>query len=119
MVFGRKVLTENQVLTHYRKSERVKSKYGLRVISAADGSLLPGHNGVYCHGGSWFFCDADNYLLAGVHGLPADEADARLIERSRLELTSRPAFNEDIDTVRGTSHGNSLRGLFRLLVVAP
>jgi hypothetical protein len=105
--FGRKVLTDEQVLTHYRTSEKVKTRYGLRVISAADGSLLPGHNGAYCHGGSWFFCDSGNYLLAGVHGLSAREVDARLIERIKLELTRSPAFNEDINTVTGAPHGNS------------
>ena len=106
-VFGRKVLTDEQVLTHYRRSEKVKSSYGLRVISTADGSLLPGHNGAYCHGGSWFFCDSGNYLLAGVHGLPAAEVDVRLIERIKLELASNPAFNEDINTVTGKPHGNT------------
>ena len=106
-VFGRKVLTDEQVLSHYRTSEKVKSAYGLRVISAADGSLLPGHNGAYCHGGSWFFCDSGNYLLAGVHGLPAAEVDARLVERIKLELVSSPAFNEDIHTVTGKPHGNT------------
>lgn len=69
-----KVLTDEQVLSHYRTSEKVKSPYGLRVISAPDGSLLPGHTGAYCYGGSWFFCDSGNYLLAGVHGLPAAES---------------------------------------------
>ncbi len=106
-VFGRKVLTDEQVLTHYRTSEKVKSPYGLRVISAADGSLLPGHNGSYCYGGSWFFCDSGNYLLAGVHGLPAAEVNARLIERIKLELANHPAFNEDINTVTGMPHGNT------------
>jgi hypothetical protein len=106
-VFGRKVLTDEQVLTHYRTSEKVKPRYGLRVISAADGSLLPGHNGAYCHGGSWFFCDSGNYLLAGIHGLPAAEVDQRLIERIRLELANHPAFNEDINTVTGKPHGNT------------
>jgi hypothetical protein len=106
-VFGRKVLTDEQVLTHYRTSEKVKSPYGLRVISQADGSLLPGHDGAYCYGGSWFFCDSGNYLLAGVHGLPAAEVDARLIERIELELASSPAFNEDINTVTGKPHGNT------------
>lgn len=106
-VFGRKVLTDEQVLTHYRTSEKAKSPYGLRVISAADGSLLPGHNGAYCYGGSWFFCDSGNYLLAGVHGLPAAEVDARLIERIKLELASNPAFHEDINTVTGKPHGNT------------
>ena len=106
-VFGRKVLTDEQVLSHYRVSEKVKSPYGLRVISAADGSLLPGHSGAYCHGGSWFFCDSGNYLLAGVHGLAASEVDARLIERIKLELVNNPAFNEDINTVTGKPHGNT------------
>jgi hypothetical protein len=106
-VFGRKVLTDEQVLTHYRTSEKVKSPYGLRVISAADGSLLPGHNGTYCYGGSWFFCDSGNYLLAGAHGLPAAEVDARLIERIKRELVRGPAFNEDISTVNGQPHGNT------------
>lgn len=106
-VFGRKVLTDEQVLSHYRTSEKVKSPYGLRVISAPDGSLLPGHTGAYCYGGSWFFCDSGNYLLAGVHGLPAAEVDARLIERIQLEWVSHPAFNEDINTVTGKPHGNT------------
>jgi hypothetical protein len=106
-VFGRKLLTDEQVLTHYRTSEKVKSPYGLRVISQADGSLLPGHDGAYCQGGSWFFCDSGNYLLAGVHGLAATEVDARLIERIKLELASNPAFNEDINTVTGKPHGNT------------
>ena len=48
-----------------------------------------------------------NYLLAGVHGLRASEVDTRLIERIKLELTRAPAFNEDINTVNGTPHGNS------------
>ena len=107
-VFGQKLLTDEQVLTHYRTSEKVKSPYGLRVISQADGSLRPGDGGSYCYGGSWFLNDAANYLLAGVHGLPAAEVDARLIERIKLEIRYNPAFNEDIDTVTGKPHGNIL-----------
>jgi hypothetical protein len=107
-VFGRKVLTDEQVLTHYRTSEKVKTPYGLRVISQADGSLLPGHSGAYTFGGSWFLCDAANYLLAGVHGLPAAEVDARLIERIGMEMNYVPAFNEDIETVTGKPHGHIL-----------
>ncbi|HZZ44514.1 MAG TPA: hypothetical protein VFE58_16380 [Tepidisphaeraceae bacterium] len=106
-VFGRKVLTDEQVLTHYRTSEKAKSRFGLRVISAADGSLLPGNDGSYCSGGSWFFCDTGNYLLAGVHGLNAAEVDEKLIERIKLELVRHPAFNEDINTVTGEPHGNT------------
>lgn len=107
-VFGRRILTDEQVLSHYRHSEKVKTPYGLRVISQADGSLLPGHSGAYVYGGSWFLCDAANYLLAGVHGLPADEVDTRLIERIQVEIAHVPAFNEDINTVTGKPHGHIL-----------
>lgn len=107
-VFGRKVLTDEQVLTHYRTSEKVKTPYGLRVICRADGSLLPGHSGVYCYGGSWFLNDAANYLLAGVHGLPAAEVDALLAERIAREIARVPAFNESISTVTGQPHGHIL-----------
>jgi len=107
-VFGKKLLTDDQVLTHYRTSEKVKTPYGLRVISQADGSLLPGHGGVYCYGGSWFLNDAANYLLAGVHGLPAAEVDARLVERISQEIAQVPAFNESISTVDGHPHGHIL-----------
>ena len=107
-VFGRKLLTDEQVLTHFRTSEKVKTPYGLRVISQADGSLLPGHSGVYCYGGSWFLNDAANYLLAGVHGLPAAEVDSLLIERIAREIAHVPAFNESISTVDGHPHGHIL-----------
>ena len=70
--------------------------------------LFRSHHGHYCYGGSWFLNDAANYLLAGVHGLPATEVDARLIERIQIELAHNPAFNEDIDTVTGKPHGNIL-----------
>ncbi len=107
-VFGQKLLPDEQVLTHYRTSEKVKTPYGLRVISQADGSLLPGHSGVYCYGGSWFLNDAANYLLAGVHGLPATEVDAKLIERINREIVQVPAFNESISTVDGHPYGHIL-----------
>jgi hypothetical protein len=107
-VFGEKLLTDEQVLTHHRTSERVKTPYGLRVISQADGSLLPGHSGVYCYGGSWFLNDAANYLLAEVHGLPAADADALLAERIAREIAQTPAFNESISTVDGHPHGHIL-----------
>ncbi len=107
-VFGKKLLTDDQVLTHHRTSEKVKTPYGLRVISQADGSLLPGHSGVYCFGGSWFLNDAANYLLAGVPGLPATEVDALLSERIAREIAHVPAFNESISTVTGQPHGHIL-----------
>ena len=96
------------VLTHHRTSEQVKTPYGLRVISQADGALLPGHSGVYCYGGSWFLNDAANYLLAGVHGLPPAEVDRLLVERIGREIAQVPAFNESISTVDGHPHGHIL-----------
>ena len=107
-VFGRKLLTDDLLLAHVRTSERVKTPYGLRVISQADGSLLPGHSGVYCFGGSWFLNDAANYLLAGVHGLPTAEVDALLAERIAREIVHVPAFNESSSTVTGQPHGHIL-----------
>ena len=107
-VFGKKVLPDDMVLTHIRTSEKVKTPYGLRVISQADGSLLPGHSGVYCWGGSWFLNDAANYLLGGVHGMPAGEVDALLTERIAREIARVPAFNESISTVDGHPHGHIL-----------
>ena len=76
--------------------------------SQADGSLLPGHSGVYCYGGSWFLNDAANYLLAGVHGMPAAEVDGLLVERIGREMRQVPAFNESISTLDGHPHGHVL-----------
>ena len=107
-VFGRKVLTDDQVNTHIRTSEKVRTPYGLRVISQADGSLLPGHSGVYCYGGSWFLNDAANYLLGAVHGMPSREINELLTERIAREIAHTPAFNESISTVNGHPHGHIL-----------
>ena len=52
--------------------------------------------------------DAANYLLAGVHGLPADEVDRLLVERIGREIAQVPAFNESISTVDGHPHGHVL-----------
>jgi hypothetical protein len=107
-VFGRKLLADEQVLAHHRTSLATASPYGLRVISGADGSLLPGHSGEYVFGGSWFLCDAANYLLAGVHGLPEAEVDRLLVRRIGQELAHVPAFHESISTVTGKPHGHIL-----------
>jgi len=107
-VFGRKLLTDEQVLAHHEYSLKTASPYGLRVISQADGSLLPNHSGSYVYGGSWFLCDSGNYQLAGIHGLPAGEVDRLLIERIKLEIAHVPAFNESISTVTGEPHGHIL-----------
>ncbi len=52
--------------------------------------------------------DAANYLLAGVHGLPAEEVDRLLAERIGREIAQVPAFNESISTVDGHPHGHVL-----------
>jgi hypothetical protein len=107
-VFGKKLLTDEQVLAHHRTSLATASPHGLRVISRADGALLPGHSGAYVFGGSWFLCDAANYLLASIHGLPDAEADALLIRRIGQELAHVPAFHESISTLTGKPHGHIL-----------
>ena len=107
-VFGRKLLTDDQVMAHMRTSLNIQSPYGMRVISQADGALLPGHSGEYVFGGSWFLCDAANYLVAGLHGMPADEVDRHLSWRIAKEIAYVPAFNESISTVTGKPHGHIL-----------
>jgi hypothetical protein len=107
-VFGRKILNDDSVRTHMRTTARVQSPYGMRVISQPDGSLLPNHNGSYVYGGSWFLCDAANYLLAELHGVPAAEINSNLTWRIEKELAWVPAFNESISTVTGKPHGHVL-----------
>jgi len=87
---------------------RIQTPFGMRVISQADGSLLPNHNGSYVYGGSWFLCDAANYLLAELHCAPAREANSNLVWRIEKELAWVPAFNESISTVTGKPHGHVL-----------
>jgi len=107
-VFGRKILDDTSVLAHMTTTARIQTPFGMRVISQADGSLLPNHNGSYVYGGSWFLCDAANYLLAELHGAPAREANSNLVWRIEKELAWVPAFNESISTVTGKPHGHVL-----------
>jgi hypothetical protein len=107
-VFGRKILEDSAVRQHMRTTAQVQSPFGMRVISQADGSLLPNHNGSYVYGGSWFLCDGANYLLSQLHGTPAGEANRNLIWRIEKELAWVPAFNESISTVTGKPHGHVL-----------
>ena len=107
-VFGRKLLTDEQVKAHMQTMLRVKTPFGMRVISKADGSLLEGHAGNYVWGGSWFLCDAATYLVAEAHGWPADEIAKLIAERIEEEIAIVPAFNEDINTVTGQPHGHIL-----------
>jgi hypothetical protein len=107
-VFGRKILDDEAVQKHMKTTARVQSPFGMRVISQADGSLLPTHNGSYVYGGSWFLCDSANYLLSELHGIPSSEADRNLIWRIEKELAWVPAFNESISTVTGKPHGHVL-----------
>lgn len=105
-VFGEKLLADEPVLTHWRTSQKIATPFGLRVISLADGTLLPGHSGSYVFGGSWFLNDSANHLMAGLHGLSAADVDAVLIKRIESELAFAPAFHESISTVTGKPHGH-------------
>lgn len=105
-VFGKTILDDEQVQAHWQTSQRIATPYGLRVISLADGSLLPGHSGSYVFGGSWFLNDSANHLMAGLHGLPAIEADGVLTKRIAAELAHAPAFHESISTLTGLPHGH-------------
>lgn len=105
-VFGNKLLGDEQVLTHWRTSQRIATPFGLRVISMADGSLLPGHSGSYVFGGSWFLTDAANHLVAENHGLSPVDTNAALTRRIEAELAHAPAFHESISTVTGKPHGH-------------
>jgi hypothetical protein len=107
-VFGRKILDDASLQAHMRTTARVQTPYGMRVISQADGSLLPNHSGTYVYGGSWFLCDAANYLLSELHGNPPSEVNSNLVWRIEKELTWVPAFNESISTVTGKPHGHIL-----------
>jgi hypothetical protein len=104
--FGRKLLPDAMVRAHVERSARIQSKYGLRDISNPDGSLLPGHAGVYTHGGSWFLVDGADYLAGLIHGMDPAWIEDRLLGRLEEEFASEPAFHEDIDTTNGRPHGN-------------
>lgn len=120
--FGRKCLPDELVLRHCRHAMKIQSKYGLRVVSKANGDLLekdqygpgnphglaPAEAGAYVQGGSWFFCDAGTWLAGLAHGMDPREVDRLLIERIQVELANAPAFSESIHTRTGQPHGNLL-----------
>lgn len=128
--FGRKCLPDTLVLRHCRHAMRIRSPYGLRVVSKANGDLLekdqygpgnphglePEKAGAYVQGGSWFFCDAGTWLAGLAHGLEARLVDRLLMERIRVELEEMPAFSESIHTRTGAHHGNVLYGANALYV---
>jgi hypothetical protein len=107
-VFGEKLLPDEIVQKHLETTARIQTPYGMRVISKANGDLLDGHSGVYTFGGSWFLNDACNYLDGLIHGISADETDAKTLWRLERELATMPAFHESISTVDGHPHGHHL-----------
>ncbi len=107
-VFGEKLLPDEIVKKHLETTARIQSPYGMRVISEANGDLLPGHSGVYTFGGSWFLNDASVYLDGLIHGVPTKEIDEKLLWRLEKELAVMPAFHESISTVDGHPHGHHL-----------
>jgi hypothetical protein len=120
--FGRKSLPDDLVLRHCRHAIKIQSRYGLRVVSKANGDLLdadqygpnnpyglaPDQAGGYVQGGSWFFCDAGTWLSGLAHGLDPALVDSLLIRRIQQELNVVPAFSESINTRTGQPHGNIL-----------
>lgn len=107
-VFGEKLLPDEIVKKHLETTARIQSPYGMRVISKANGDLLDGHSGVYVYGGSWFLNDGCNYMDGLIHGVSAEETDAKLLWRLEKELATMPAFHESISTVDGHPHGHHL-----------
>jgi len=107
-VFGEKLLPDDIVKTHIETTMRIQTPYGMRVISEANGDLLPEHSGVYVFGGSWFLNDACVYLDGLIHGMDPNWIDEKLLWRLERELTVMPAFHESISTVDGHPHGHHL-----------
>ena len=107
-VFGEKLLRDDIVKKHLETTARLQTPYGMRVISKANGDLIDGHTGVYTFGGSWFLNDAGVWMDGLIHGVPAEEIDARLLWRLERELAVMPAFHESISTVDGHPHGHHL-----------
>ena len=107
-VFGRKLLTDEMVKKHLETTIRIQSPYGMRVISKANGDLVEGHSGAYTFGGSWFLCDAANYLDGLIHGMDPKWVDDKLLWRLKKELAYMPAFHESLNTVTGRPHGHHL-----------
>ncbi|GMV92078.1 MAG: hypothetical protein AMXMBFR82_18560 [Candidatus Hydrogenedentota bacterium] len=107
-VFGEKLLPDDIVKKHIETTMRIQTPYGMRVISEANGDLLPDHTGVYVYGGSWFLNDACVYLDGLIHGMDPDWIDEKLLWRLERELDVMPAFHESISTVDGHPHGHHL-----------
>jgi hypothetical protein len=122
--FGRKSLPDDLVLRHCQHARDIQTRFGIRVVSKANGDLLeadqygpgnphglpPEKAGAYVQGGSWFFCDAGTWLSGLAHGLKPELVDSLLISRIRAELAFSPSFCESIHTRTGQPHGNVLYG---------
>lgn len=107
-VFGEKLLPDEIVKKHLETTARLQTPYGMRVISKANGDLIDGHSGVYTFGGSWFLNDACVWMDGMIHGVSAEDTDARILWRLERELATMPAFHESISTVDGHPHGHHL-----------
>jgi hypothetical protein len=107
-ILGKKLLPDEMVRKHLDTTMRIQSPFGMRIISKANGDLLDGHNGSYTYGGSWFLCDAANYLDGLIHGMDAAWVDDQLVWRLEKELAVMPAFHESINTLTGAPYGHHL-----------
>ncbi len=107
--------------TMFEKSYRLvcdgaaKTPYGIKIISAEDGSFLPidifGCNGYlyeglktieegrYQHGASWHLYEMLFHIAGYLHGMP--DAEQNLTERLLIDLNYDGATHEYMHTVRG------------------
>lgn len=107
-ILGEKLLPDEIVKRHLETSLKIQSPFGMRIISMANGDLLEGHNGTYTFGGSWFLCDAANYLDGLIHGMDSGWIDDQLVWRLEKELAHMPAFHESLNTQTGAPYGHHL-----------
>jgi len=116
-LFGKTFIPDEIFLATYRKicRSRAKTPYGIKVVSAPDGSYLPveayGLNGYvhegfatldvgrYANGGSYHVYEMLFHIAAHLHG--AEEAESNLTERLMIDLRFDGATHEYMHTLRG------------------
>ena len=116
-LFGETFIPDEIFLSTYRKicGSKAKTPYGIKIVSAPDGSYLPveayGLNGYvhegfatldtgrYANGGSYHVYEMLFHIAAHLHG--AGEAERNLTQRLMIDLDFDGATHEYMHTVRG------------------
>jgi len=121
-LFGRRLLSDAIVQQHIGVVDRFKTKHGLRVFCDPRGGFLtqadygvpgstnpyitvPGDNGRYVSGGSWFLADMLTYLAGMAHGM---NLERQQLWRIRREMQDSPSFKEYLNTSTGLPGGDAL-----------